>query len=207
MSTITTKKFPARIVALAVAAALAVGIGGYAIASTANPEQSQAQQDVTEEILAAQGLTGMDAVEIIEKLDTQPVADRPTDLIASIRPDELVLIDGSGREGSLPMPGDKFYMSFAPYFTQTHPCHFHSLTTCTAEIQDTDIEVLIVDNATGEALVDETMRTFDNGFVGVWLPRNVEVTLTVTLEGKTGSDVFATSQPDDGTCLTTIQLT
>ena len=37
------------------------------------------------------GLAGLDAPAIIEKLDTMPVTDRPDDLIASVQPSELVL--------------------------------------------------------------------------------------------------------------------
>ncbi len=210
MST-TTKKFPARIVSIAAAAALALGIGAAAVAANSNdaPAAAQDRQAIAEEILATHGVTDMDAVAVIEKLDQQELADRPsTELWASVRRDELLIVDTTtGREGALPMPDGKFYMSFAPYFTQTHPCHFHSLTTCTGEIQNTDIEVHIVDNATGEVLVDDTMATYANGFLGVWLPRDLEVTLTVTLDGQSGSSVFTTTEADDATCDTTIRLT
>jgi len=51
------------------------------------------------------------------------------------------------------------------------------------------------------------MATYANGFLGVWLPRDLEVTLTVTLDGQSGSSVFTTTEADDATCDTTIRLT
>ena len=41
--------------------------------------------------LTTHGLAAMDAVEIINHLDRQKVTERPTDLIASVRADELLL--------------------------------------------------------------------------------------------------------------------
>ncbi|GMA34464.1 CueP family metal-binding protein [Demequina litorisediminis] len=72
------------------------------------------------------------------------------------------------------MPDDAFYVSLAPYVDTTHECYFHSLTTCTGEMQGEDIDVTVTDVETGEVLVDEAMTTFDNGFVGLWLPRDAE---------------------------------
>lgn len=57
-----------------------------------------------------------------------------------------------------------------------------------------------------EVLVDETRTTFENGFTAFWLPRDIEGTLRVTYDGKTGAIDFATDQ-DAPTCLTNLQLT
>ncbi len=43
----------------------------------------------------------------------------PSDLHASVLPNELVLTAEPG-QASLPLPEDKFYVSIAPYMTQTH---------------------------------------------------------------------------------------
>ncbi|MBK7821015.1 MAG: CueP family metal-binding protein [Tessaracoccus sp.] len=158
------------------------------------------------DLLADHGLEGLDVVAIIDKLDALALADRPTDLIASIRPTHLLLKDESGREQSLPMPDDAFYVSFAPYLTQTHDCHFHSLTTCVGELQHANLAVTITDDATGEVVVDEALTTFDNGFAGVWLPRGIDATLTVEYEGKTATAPITTDGDDSATCITTLQL-
>lgn len=156
-------------------------------------------------LLTEHGLAGMEAPEIIDSLDRMEVSDRPADLIASVQPDALVLAD-SGQEVSLDMPDDLTYMSVAPYIAQTHDCFFHSLTTCRGELSRQQMEVRIVDETTGDVLVAETTTTFDNGFVGFWLPRDLQGTIEVTYDGRTGMTSFSTAG-DAATCITTLRLT
>jgi len=157
-------------------------------------------------LVAEHGLAGLDAREVVERLDAMPVADRPSDLMASVRPDVLVLSDLGGREVELAMPQDEVYVSVAPYRAQTHDCHFHSLTTCEGELSDQPVKVRLT-GPDGEVLVDETRRTFDNGFVGLWVPRGIEATLTLEHEGRTATAAVSTRRDDDATCITTMHLT
>lgn len=157
-----------------------------------------------EGLLDRYDLTGKDAVEIVDRLDRLGGSDRPADLMASVRPDELV-ISGGGEELALDVPEDRFYLSVAPYVNQTHECFYHSLTTCTGELASTEVQVEIVDATNGRVLVDETRTTFANGFVGFWLPRGIEGTLRVTYDGKTGETPIST-RDDAPTCLTTLRL-
>lgn len=180
-------------------------LAGCSATETTTAPTGSAASTADDGLLAEHGLTGLAAKELIEKLDTMPVSERPTNLIASIRPNEILLSDQQ-REVSVPMPADEFYVSFAPYLTQTHDCHFHSLTTCKGELSNADVHVTVVDNATGETLVDEDATTFDNGFLGVWLPRDIDAKLTVDHDGRTASVPLSTSADDDATCVTTLQL-
>lgn len=152
------------------------------------------------------GLAGLDATQIIEKLDTMPVADRPDDLIASVQPTELVLTSNDESLATLPLPDDQFYLSVAPYNTSTHPCQFHSLATCLGEMAAEEVHVTVTDTATGDILIDEPRTTYDNGFLGLWLPRDVTGELTIEHEGATATAPIATGE-DDLTCLTSAQLT
>lgn len=164
---------------------------------------------VAEALLADFDLAGLDAVQIVDRLDRLGGNDRPADLLASVRPEELVLTatdaDGTERELALPITGDRFYLSVAPYVEQTHECFHHSLTTCQGELGGEQIDVQIVDEASGEVLVDGTHKVFDNGFVGFWLPRDIEGTLRISYDGVQGETSFGTGE-DDPTCLTTVQL-
>lgn len=199
---------------LAFVALTAVGTIGIS-ACSATPEQTTPQAATTGEanatsldtLLAVQGLEGLDTREIIDTLDALPLADRSQDFMASIRPDELVLMDPSGMEASLPMPDDAFYVSVAPFMDATHECYYHSLTTCTGEIQGEAVDVVVTDIATGEVLVDEVMTTFDNGFVGLWLPRGIDAEITIEYDGLSATSTLATKGADDATCITTMQLT
>ena len=188
----------------ALATALVCSAFVVAACSSAAP-----QTETAGSVLDQHGLTGLDARQIIDQLDAQPVADRPADLLASVRPDELVLTDPSDRTGettTLPMPDDEFYLSVAPYRAQTHDCVFHSLTTCRGELSGRDVEVTVTDDQTGQVMLDDTRTTFDNGFIGLWLPRDTTGTLTIRYEGTEATSPISTGE-DDLTCLTTMRLT
>jgi len=161
---------------------------------------------VSDAMLEDHGLAGLDAREIIDLLDSMPTAERPDDLVVSIRPHELILTDAAQRETTLPMPDDQFYVSIAPYKDQTHDCYFHSLTTCTGEIQNADVHMLVTDADSGEILIDETRTTFDNGFVGLWLPRDIDITVAIEYDGRSATTDLSTTSDDDATCVTTMQL-
>lgn len=157
-----------------------------------------------QELLARYGLDGLPVEAVIDELDRLGGADRPTDLMASVRSEALLLSDGVA-EHSLPLPADRFYVSVAPYVNQTHECFFHSLTTCRGELGGEVVTVRVVDDA-GGVLVDEERTTFANGFVGIWLPRDVTGTIEITQSGRTGVVDFSTGA-DGATCVTTLRLT
>ncbi|MDO5513202.1 CueP family metal-binding protein [Corynebacterium sp.] len=184
-------------------ALLAAGSLALASCSTDNdPAQEAASPPAS---LEAYGLAGLDAPQIIDKLDTMPVADRPADLTASVQPTELSLNTGSEELATLPMPDDEFYLSVAPYENRTHSCHFHSLTTCLGEMAGEQVHVTVTDTTTGQTLIDEPRTTYDNGFLGLWLPRDITATLTIDHDGKTATSPIATGD-QDLTCLTTMQI-
>ena len=203
----TTPRRRKMIVAAAATLAAALVLTGCTTASSPEPAPpSTSSQPVDNEFLADHDLDGLDAAQVIERLDTMPVADRPTDLIASVQPDALVLTDDQKRETRLPMPEDEVYISVAPYREQTHDCYFHSLTTCLGELANTAVQVTLT-GEDGDVLLDEVRQTYDNGFVGIWVPRGIKATLTIEHEGRTGTVTISTMNEDDATCITTLQLT
>ena len=178
---------------------------GQSTAGAASPQASQPASQGND-VLDSHGLSDLSAKELIEKLDAMPVAERPQDIIASIRPNEVLITDATEQETSVPIPEGDFYLSFSPYVNSSHECYFHSLTTCRGELANTAIHVKITDNASGDVIIDEDATTHDNGFYGVWLPKGIEATLTVTAEGLSGTAVVSTKNTDDLTCLATLQL-
>ncbi|MBT0773292.1 CueP family metal-binding protein [Kineosporia sp. J2-2] len=155
--------------------------------------------------LSGYGIDGLDAREVISRLDATAVGDRAGALRASVRPDVLLLSDDQGHETSLDLPEDQFYLSVAPYLDETHECFFHSLTTCKGEMGDQDVEITVTDKADGSVVLEQSVRTYDNGFAGVWLPRDIEATLTVRHADGTATLPIGTGD-DDPTCLTTARL-
>jgi hypothetical protein len=169
------------------------------------PSGAVASADATV-LLAEYGLAGKDTVQVIDHLDWLTLEQRPAaDLKASVRPHELALSHG-GRQASLAVPGDRFYLSVAPYVNKTHDCFHHSLTTCKGELAAEDVGVRIVDETHDEVLLDEVRTTFANGFVGFWLPRDINGTLQITYGSKSGRTKITTAK-ESPTCLTTLRLT
>lgn len=189
-------------------AAIAVGImlTLAGCAGTPTPDEridSTADSAKRSEFLKSHGLEGMDGEEIINYLDRLPIAEQPTDLMAAVHPKELVLSDAD-QEVSIGLEGDEFYVSIAPYFEQTHECFYHSLTTCRGELANETVDIRITDKS-GKVLMEDTVTSFDNGFIGVWLPENTQGVIEATVDGHTGQTEFSTT--DDGaTCVTTLQL-
>lgn len=183
------------------AATLSLVLAGCAPAADAEPSPST---DSQAEFLNTYDLDDMDAVEIIDHLDRLETAERPADLIASVYPDELVLTDNR-QEVVLDLPQNLSYLSIAPYVEQTHDCFYHSLTTCQGELSNAAVDVEITDSTTGDVVVDEQATTFDNGFVGFWVPSDIDGTIEISYDGRTGTSDFTTT--DEGaTCITDLQL-
>lgn len=194
------------------AAAIALTLSGCSAGASgsggdAGPDAGSAYPSVHAEaqpLLAEYGLDGLDTVAIIDRLDRLSGEERPEDLMASVRTDELLLSSG-GDEFGLPIPGDRFYLSVAPYAGRTHECFYHSLTTCVGELAEADVQVRIVDETNDEVLVDTTETTFANGFIGFWLPRDIEGTVRIGY-GDQAAEVDFTTAEDAPTCVTTLQL-
>ncbi|MFJ2519318.1 CueP family metal-binding protein [Cellulosimicrobium cellulans] len=163
-----------------------------------------AEPSALDALLDRHDLAGLSGQEVVDRLEGLETADRPTDLVASVRAAELVLADES-YETTVPLPEDTFYLSVAPFVDETHECFYHSLTTCQGELAGEPVSVTVVDAATGEVLVEEDTTLGANGFVGLWLPRDVDAELRVEHEGRVGTTTVSTGA-DDPTCLTTLQL-
>ena len=172
-------------------------------AASSSAEPSAEVSGAAQQLLAANGLDGLDGQEIVDRLDRVAVADR-AEFVASVRPGELLVGTSQEDATAVPLPEDEFYLSIAPYVDTMHECFYHSLTTCHGEIHGEQVTVTVVDDA-GEVLIDEQRTTFDNGFVGLWLPRDISGTLTVEYDGLSVSTPIATGD-DDPTCLTALKL-
>lgn len=196
-----------RTMAAAAALALTLAIAGCSASEDqGSPRETpvEAGRGSPDAILAQYDLDGMSGREVVDTLEAMPIDQRPADLIASVQPTELLLTSGDA-EAALPLPDDAYYLSVAPYVDQTHPCAMHSLTTCLGELGGQDVAVEVVDDATGEVLVQGTRTAADNGFIGLWLPRDIDATITLEYDGK-GAVTSISTGAEAETCLTTMQL-
>ncbi|PXW90053.1 hypothetical protein DES38_10865 [Streptohalobacillus salinus] len=127
-----------------------------------------------------------------------------TDSDASISSHELIITEPDNQVRTYNLAKEPFFVSFAPYINQTHPCAIHSLSGCQGELVNEDFEVLIEDEQ-GNIVVDQVMTSQANGFIDVWLPRDKDYQITVTYNDKVVHSTFSTFK-EDNTCITTMQL-
>lgn len=155
-------------------------------------------QSVQAAFLEKYDLLGLDIKAIVKELDSS--VDEPKELSSSINGEYLTLQDGESKV-VLEVPKDSFYLSFAPYENSTHPCGFHSLSGCRGELVNELVHVTITDEK-GVVILDDNLETMDNGFIGVWLPRDINANIQVAYNGKVSNAPISTFA-DSETCLTT----
>ncbi|PKI92854.1 hypothetical protein CW368_00650 [Actinomycetales bacterium SN12] len=150
-------------------------------------------------------LSRTDVRTVIDRLDRAPISERNDAVSASIRTDRVVLSE-DGDQIEMAMPDGFTYISFAPYRSQTHDCTFHAPSSCVGELRNTELHLTITDLATGETYADEQTRTFDNGFIGVWLPRGITADVVIVIGDSEARSVISTMNEEDPTCITTMPL-
>lgn len=159
-------------------------------------------QNKTEEFLARNNLQEMSVVEIVEYLEDK--TDEPVGFQAGITSTKLLLSDEKDSV-EMDLPSDLFYLSMAPYINQTHPCGTHNLVTCRGELQNVTLYVVVSDVSTNEVVLNEEVNTYANGFAGLWLPRERNLSITVTYDNLSSTTEVSTFEVDN-TCETTLRL-
>lgn len=148
------------------------------------------------------GLSGLSGKEILTGIaDGTIIIDG---YAVSVYDDELVVILEDNKI-SVNMPEDEFYMSVAPFINTTHECLYHSATGCRAELKQEEFFVELIDSD-GNVVLSETMTSLSNGFIDLWLPRDIQGTLTIT-QGELSTSKLITTVSGSPTCETTMQLT
>jgi hypothetical protein len=108
------------------------------------------------------------------------------------------------RTVAIPLPEDEMVVAVAPYVDRTHPCETHFMSGCQGELVGVPVQVVVRD-AGGDLLINEEMRTLDNGFIELWLPRDRAVSVELTAIGKTARGTI-TTHDGSNTCVTTLRL-
>ena len=136
--------------------------------------------------------------EMVNKLDS--ITNEKEGLNASITGTTLILYDNE-KEYDFSLPKDEFYVSFAPYINSVHPCQTHNLVSCRGELFNKEFEVSIVEKD-GTVISNQKVKSMNSGFIGIWLPRDIEATLTIKYNGLSVSQSIGTFAKSD-TCITT----
>lgn len=142
----------------------------------------------------------MDIKQLVQDYST----DKITEGSASITSEELIITHTNGEVTVYPLPEDEFFVSIAPFIEQTHLCAIHSLTGCQGELPEKEFYIYIEDDK-GTVIVDEKIRSFNNGFIDLWLKKNNTYQVKIEYEGKIAESKISTFSGDN-TCITTMQL-
>src|SRR5690625_5970396 len=134
-------------------------------------------------LLTACGTSSENADDVRALVDDYSAGDFTDDHQASITSSELIITNEDESKETYDLPDDEFFVSIAPFKNETHPCEIHSLTGCQGELVDADFDMLIKNQA-GEIVVDETMNSGKNGFVDLWLTRDVKYNVEINNDEK-----------------------
>ena len=140
----------------------------------------------------------------IKKMVQEYSASNAEGVSASITSHELIVTDELDKEASYDLSEEEFFVSIAPYVEDTHPCEIHSLTGCQGELANKEFDVTIQDED-GKVIVDEKMKSLENGFIDVWLPRDKTFQVKIQYGEKMSESTISTFKGDH-TCITTMQL-
>lgn len=151
-----------------------------------------------EQMLSKYGLNGLSVKEMVNKLDS--ITDEKPGLNASITGTTLVLYDNE-KKFDFELPNDEFYVSFAPYINDVHPCQTHNLVSCRGELFNKEFEVSIV-KEDGTVVLNQKVKSMNSGFIGIWLPKDIDATLTIYYNGLSVAQPISTFDKSD-TCITT----
>lgn len=162
------------------------------------PTLFNASSGAKTQMLTKYGLNGLSVKEMVNKLDS--VTDEKYGLNASITSTTLILYDNE-KQYDFQLPKSEFYVSFAPYLNEIHPCQTHNLVSCRGELFNKEFEISIV-KKDGTVIMNQKVKSMNSGFIGLWLPRDIEAILTINYNGTTVSKPLTTFTKSD-TCITT----
>jgi hypothetical protein len=145
------------------------------------------------------GIDGKTAMAIANKWHMDKI-----DVVTFVTPDKVNFKFKDGETISILLPDDVMMVSIAPYINKTHTCATHYISSCDAELKNTNIKVTAV-TAGGKILIKKTMKTAPTGFLDLWLPRNQVIDITVSAKGKSATGRIFTNR-DSKTCETTLKL-
>lgn len=149
-------------------------------------------------ILEVYGLENQSVEDVVQQLESGSIDS--TGLTAFINSQELNLQTKKDLV-TLKLPESKFYLSFAPYITSSHVCQTHYLTSCQGEMRKETFQIKVV-LEDGTVYVEKEVVSENNGFVGLWLPKDIKGVLHINYEDMHVSSPISTFA-EDPTCLTT----
>lgn len=178
---------------------LILSVSSFSIASSSEKSTSINKNNYKQLKEKLKGIDGKTAVAIANKWHMDKI-----DVVTFVTPDKVNFKFKDGETISISLPDDVMMVSIAPYISKTHKCATHYISSCDAELKNTNIKVVAV-TAGGKTLINKTMKTAPTGFLDLWLPRNQVIDITVSAKGKSATGKIFTNR-DSKTCETTLKL-
>ena len=121
-----------------------------------------------------------------------------------VTPESINIEIPGGETFSVPLPEDVMVVAIAPYVETTHECATHYMSGCKGELFNKVVNV-VAKRKDSKVIIAEDMMTMSNGFIELWLPRDLEIDLTIVYKEKESRGTI-TTYSDSNTCITTFQL-
>ena len=125
-------------------------------------------------------------------------------IVSFVTPDAVNFKFRDGKTLSIPLPDDEMIVSIAPYIKYTHECATHYMSSCDGEMKNKPVKIKAV-TANGKILINKIVTMPRTGFYDLWLPRDQEITISVSALGKKATDKIFTYR-NSKTCDTTLKL-
>ena len=145
-------------------------------------------------------LEGIDAYAAMELAN----AWKGSEVMSFVTPLAVHFVFPDGQEVEIALPDDVMVVSVAPFLNYTHPCLTHYMSGCQGELVNEPFEVRAV-LGDGTVVIDEVVPSMANGFIDLWLPRDLTIDLRLRLDGYASVGQIATFADSD-TCVTTFQF-
>jgi len=152
---------------------------------------------------SSQTLKGLNSREAINIVNNLRLSNASFKAVVTI--EEETFKFSKGETVSIALPEDRTVIAIAPYVSKTHSCGNHNLKSCKGELFDVPVKVVARKASDGTVLFDDNVTTMDNGFLELWLPRDMDIDLTLVAEGRKATGKITTFK-DSKTCITTFKL-
>lgn len=168
------------------------------IASSASFAQADAS------IPSPEMLSGLTVEKAMAVANTWGAASPGTGVNSFVTPQKIQFEFPDGTKTVFDLPQDRMVVAIAPYIRSTHPCSTHFMSSCRSELTNTPVKVTAA-TPDGTFIVAKNLFTQANGFLELWLPRNLEIDLIIEARGLKTSGRISTFE-NSNTCITTTRL-
>jgi len=117
---------------------------------------------------------------------------------------ELNISFPNGRNLKILLPENEIYVAIAPYETYTHDCRVHYISSCEAELTESEFFIKLLRDD-GTIFREQEIYSLKNGFVELWLPKNEEFDVEINYKDKSCEFVLMTYETSR-TCITDAKL-